>query len=234
MSTTAGLGTQDYVAINSISIVAILLGLASALVVLNKILLIVPLAGVVCGIVAWMQIRRSNGTQTGLVLAIGGIILSLGLAGFAIGKEMNTYWQRSADRQQIVGLIDQFSQIVQAADAHPERLKEAYQLFDQPFQQRESEASFVSRWKSLQNTLGAIKSFHWNGVNLPFDQDPATGDTTAAALVVIEFKNAQSPEGRYTMTFRKIGDTWKVDDFPILFPQQPPGGPGGPGAPHAH
>jgi hypothetical protein len=237
MSTTAGLGSQDYVAINSVSIVSILLGLASALVMLSKILLILPLAGIICGIVAWVQIRRSNGTQTGLILAIGGIVLSIGLAGYAIGMEATAYWRGEADRQQIVKLIDQFSGIVQNADTNPASLKEAYQLFDQTFQQRESEASFISRWKSLQNTLGAIKSFRWNGANLPFDTDPATGDPTAAAQVIIEFKDPKNPEGRYTMTFRKTDNVWKVDNFPILFPEQPPGGPGGPGAPgapHAH
>ncbi len=237
MSTTAGLGSQDYVAINTFAIVAILLGLASALVMLNSILLIIPLAGIVCGIIAWAQIRRSNGTQSGLILAAGGILLSLILAGVAVGTQATTYWQHSTDRQAIAALIDRFSGMVQAADENPQRWKDAYQLFDQQFQQRESETSFISRWKSLQNTLGAIKSFHWNGANIPIDDDPATGEPTAAALVVIEFKNPKTPEGRYTMTFRKVGQEWKVDDFPILFPQQEPGapgGPGGPGAPHAH
>ena len=54
MSTTAGLGSGDYVAINGTAIIAILLGVASAIVLFDsKMLLIVPLAGVVCAILAF-------------------------------------------------------------------------------------------------------------------------------------------------------------------------------------
>lgn len=239
MSTTAGLGSQDYVAINPIAIVAVLLGLTSALVMINKIFAIIPAVGILCGIAAWVQIRRSSGTQTGLALAIVGILLSIALTAVAGVKDLSAYRQRAADRQEISALIDRFSSIVQSADENPDHWRDAYALFDQTFRQRETESSFVSRWKSLQNTLGAIKSFHWNHGNISFDTDPATADLTGTAMVVIEFKNTKNPEGRYPMLFRKVGSTWQVDDFPVLFPQQPPpgpgmpgaGGPGGPGAP---
>src|SRR5687768_5180367 len=65
MSTTTGLGSTDSVAINAPSVWAVSLGLASALAIVDKILLIVPVAGVICAIVALYQIGKSAGTQTG-------------------------------------------------------------------------------------------------------------------------------------------------------------------------
>ena len=81
MSNTAGVGTQEYVAINPTAVAALILGLASVLALLGSILLVVPAAGIVCGLVAISQIRKSNETQTGLALAACGLVLSIGLGG---------------------------------------------------------------------------------------------------------------------------------------------------------
>src|SRR5438270_13041568 len=74
MSTTAGLGSGDYVAVNIPSVIAILLGIGSSLCLLDPYFLVVPLAGVICSIMALVQIQRSNKTQTGTLLAIGGLV----------------------------------------------------------------------------------------------------------------------------------------------------------------
>src|SRR5436309_1709781 len=80
MSTTAGLGSEDYVAINAVSIATLLLGLASGLALPFTVLLILPLAGIVCGVLALRQIHGSNGTQSGRAFAIIGLLFSLGMA----------------------------------------------------------------------------------------------------------------------------------------------------------
>src|SRR3954447_25417468 len=72
MSRTAGLGSGDYVAINNTSILALILGLAGVLSMLYPLLLIVSAAAVVCGVFAFVQIRSSNGTQTGRGFALLG------------------------------------------------------------------------------------------------------------------------------------------------------------------
>src|SRR5438552_9086922 len=77
MSTTAGLGTTEYVAINPLAVTTIFLGLASALALLDNTLLALPIAAVICGIFALRQISRSGGTQTGRGLAILGLLLAL-------------------------------------------------------------------------------------------------------------------------------------------------------------
>src|SRR5437867_2385125 len=80
MSTTAGVGSQDYVAINNAAIVSVILGLCTALAFLGIPFLIIGAAGIVFGIIALVQIRHSNGTQGGAGLAILGILLSLVIA----------------------------------------------------------------------------------------------------------------------------------------------------------
>src|SRR6476660_5325715 len=57
MSTTAGITSQEYVAINIPSIVAFVLGIASLVAVLNPVLLVLPLAAVVTAYAALSQIR---------------------------------------------------------------------------------------------------------------------------------------------------------------------------------
>ena len=88
MSRTAGVGTQDYVAVNSVSVAAMMLGIASALALLDRTLLIVPLAGVICAIVALRQIVHSGGTQTGRSLAWIGLVLCLLFAGGQIARQI--------------------------------------------------------------------------------------------------------------------------------------------------
>src|SRR3954471_20757728 len=73
MSRTAGLGSGDYVAINNTAILSLILGLAGVLSVLYPLLLVVSAAALVCGILALVQIRSSNGTQSGRAFAALGI-----------------------------------------------------------------------------------------------------------------------------------------------------------------
>src|SRR5436190_20115121 len=65
MTTTAGLGSSDYVAVNGTAVFALLVGVASALALMSEVLLILPLVAIVAAFVALSQIRHSNGTQTG-------------------------------------------------------------------------------------------------------------------------------------------------------------------------
>src|SRR3954466_7577741 len=74
MSTTTGLGSGDYVAVNAAAIFCVITGLASALALLDNLLLILPLACVVGGVVALRQISQSNGTQTGRGLVLLGLL----------------------------------------------------------------------------------------------------------------------------------------------------------------
>jgi hypothetical protein len=112
MSTTAGVGSQDYVAINNAAIVSVILGLCTALAFLGIPFLIVGAAGIVFGIIALVQIRHSNGTQGGMGLAILGILLSLAIAGSVAMANILDYTRRQEDQRQINALLDQLGKYI--------------------------------------------------------------------------------------------------------------------------
>src|SRR5580693_3500692 len=90
MSTTAGVGSQEYVAINTTAVIALLLGMASVLAIMTLPLLAVPLVGVITAAFALSQISQSNGTQTGRHIALGGLFLSVGIGSFVVsGNAIN-------------------------------------------------------------------------------------------------------------------------------------------------
>src|SRR5689334_9364604 len=91
MSTTAGLGSGDYVAVNITAVVAAPVGPASMLARAANELLIIPVVGIVLGVIALRQIRKSNGTQTGMGIALIGLLLSLGIGGWVIASQATAY-----------------------------------------------------------------------------------------------------------------------------------------------
>src|SRR5881394_820634 len=99
MSTTAGVGSQDYVATNNAAIVSVILGICTALAFLGIPFLIVGVAGIVSGIIALYQIRHSNGTQGGTGIAILGILLSLGIAGSVAATNILDWMHQRDDEQ---------------------------------------------------------------------------------------------------------------------------------------
>ena len=214
MSTTAGLtaGAQEYVAINPAAVAALILGFGSVLVFLANVLLVIPLAGLICGIIAAVQVRRSNQTQSGMALAIGGILLSLGLGGGRLGYQILGHYHASADEQQIVQLMQQFGQELGA-----EHYQQAYDLCSERFRERVGFPKFegeFSSWRTL-NTTGPIQSITWNNEPMIFEDQNATTFVTAMAL----FKVQQDPQPRRAlMLFEKIEGVWRVSDIPALFP----------------
>src|SRR3954463_13349330 len=130
MSTTAGVGSQEYVAINNAAIVSAILGLCTALAFLGIPFLIVGAAGIVFGIIALVQIRHSNGTQGGTALAILGILLSLGIAGSVAAASIMDWNRQREDRAGINHVLDQLGQNIAA-----EQYDKAYELFAPDFQQ---------------------------------------------------------------------------------------------------
>ena len=103
MSTTAGITSQEYVAINIPSIISVVLGVASVVAVLNPVLLVVPLAAVLTALASLSQIRASNGTQTGRGFAILGIVLALGIGGFVFARAIANRFQTQRTRDVLIG-----------------------------------------------------------------------------------------------------------------------------------
>ena len=140
MSTTAGMGSQEYVAVNPLAVAALLLGVASLLVFVHDVLLLIPLAGVVCAIIAWRQIRNSNGTQTGRLMALAGLVLCAGhrrlQARLEGHRRVVEPRRQGRDRRLVSQLGEHLSH---------EEYQAAYGLFTPRFQQRVSQQRFTAR-----------------------------------------------------------------------------------------
>jgi len=73
-----------YRELNKLALVALLVGLASVLTLVHPLLMLVPVAGVVCAVVALRTIRSNPEVWTGAWLATVGLVLSLFFLGWGI------------------------------------------------------------------------------------------------------------------------------------------------------
>ncbi|MGH7214401.1 MAG: DUF4190 domain-containing protein [Tepidisphaeraceae bacterium] len=212
MSTTAGVGTQEYVAVNSPSVAAILLGLASGLALLNPILLVIPIIGVVTAIVALRQIRDSNGTQTGRLLAWGGLLVSVVFVALAGGEQVRQGMEVRENRGALAASIKKLEGHLIA-----EQYDQAHAMFGVRFIERVTPADFKLRWDQLQNmpAYGKLKAIEWNE-RAQFDTDPQTGDRYARGLIDLRMEKLPQPF-RQEIIFRRSGAQWQVEDIPGLF-----------------
>ncbi len=212
MSTTAGLGTTEYVAINAPSVIAVILGLASALAIVDKILLIVPLTGVICAAVALYQIAKSGGTQTGKGLAVLGLLLSLGFAGYVGYLSLRATRQVASDRAAIERIIAQLATTVQQGE-----FDKSYALFSPRFQERVAQERFAETMRFVRDgSYGKLQSITTNG-RYSFDSDAATGVRVAQAILLIKLEKPND-HSRQEAAFRFVGGQWKFENIPGFFP----------------
>jgi hypothetical protein len=244
MSRTAGLGSGDYVAINNTSVLALILGLAGVLSMLYPLLLIVSAAALVCGILALVQIRSSNGTQSGRTFAILGILLALGLGGLAAARLAIGGIETHRDEAAIDVLVQRLSKLLVE-----KKYEEAYRTcFSDGFKGQFTEQEFVDRVRPFERFSGGIKSFDW-GKKADIQSSRATDIKRATAGSIIRF-NGVSDVATQSIGFVKENDEWRVDGIQSIFekdtrarsggggqpaPQQEPAPtftlPGAPGAP---
>lgn len=216
MSTTAGVASQQYVAVNNTAIVAVIVGVISAVAFLQPLLLFIPAAGIVVSVIAWRQIRGSNGTETGLPLAILGLILSVGLGALITYRLVSEHLESKKD-------VQQMSAIAQAVgeDLAAGRDQAAYDRFNAIFRGRISERIFELHWQGYRRSAyGPVKGIEWNGVP-PRKVTVKGGDESIADTpFFINFQNVSRT--RFTFVFRKFGDgEWQLEDIPEIFSPKP-------------
>ena len=214
MSTTAGITSQEYVAINIPSVLALFVGLASVLAVLTPVLLLVPVAGVVVGLVALSQIRASNGTQTGRGFAWLGIFLSLGIGTFVLVGAVVERGRTAADRQEIVRQIEELGRHVSARD-----YEKGYAMFSDRFRNRVDRTTFDAVWDQVHSVpeLGKFLGMEWNRTNIYFEDEPGSGTRVATAYAWVNFEKPSKERARHPLQFRKAEGKWVIDDAPQLF-----------------
>ena len=221
MSTTAGVGTQEYVAVNVTAVVAVLLAVLGALSMVVDILLVIPLAAVICAVVALRQIKDSNGTQTGRGLAWAAVVLSVLFAGGVGSRKLMEHAQLREDNRQIQGLIVALGNDVKAG-----KWQEAYDLFSPRFQARVNLKAFSDRWDALQKNpyFGKVKEMKGNGL-LDQGVDNQTNAPIAGTMVLIQSEDANVGETRQEGYFIKQGGAWKIENIPSIFPVERPARP---------
>ena len=249
MSTTAGVGSGDYVAINTLAIASTLLGLGSLVVPLlmnSDLLQIIPLAAIVSALVAWRQIQRSNGTQTGKGLAAAGILLALLLGGGTLVAKGVTAWQYAPETRKISTIIEQLgSEIAEAGAATPAPLtqptsepttrsaqdidraiqvnrhyRNAYLMFSDKFRERVSEQRFTEIWSQInRSNSGRVRSMEWNG-HIDFTTDTGSGTPQAVVMAWIRLKNSNEVLREGMIFTNETNHKWEIDDIPNLF-QEP-------------
>jgi hypothetical protein len=214
MSTTAGLGSGDYVAINNTALTALLLGIASCLVLWGSLLfLVIPAAAILCAVLALRQVSASNGTQTGKALALLGLLFSLAMGGGFMGHTILDSIRSAREQQDVVGFIQQFGNFIR--DSNYER---AYALCDNRLQSRVAKPLFIETWKQANGSSirGGITGVTSNGL-LKFDDDPLTGERQASGFILISFEKIPALE-RQGVVFSRIDGNWRIDQMPDLFP----------------
>jgi hypothetical protein len=217
MSKTAGLGSSDYQAVNVPSVMALVLGLASFLANFDPILLVVPLTAIVIGIVAIVQIRRSNGTQIGLPMAGLGIVLAIGRGVWAGTARAREAARTAQDRAELIALVDRFSEAVRT-----QRFEEAYSLLSETFQERVPRARFDEPWQYYAQNA-KLKSLASNGL-FNFEVDDVTRIRVASGQLIITFDSGQTAPDRPTIVFSNRGQGWKIENLPQFYPLRSPDG----------
>lgn len=214
MSRTAGLGSGDYVAINNTAIVALVLGFLSVFSLLYPIMLVAAAAAVVCGIIAFVQVHSSNGTQSGRMLALGAILLGLALGGVSLGKVVIADWQHRQDEQAIDAMIKQLNEKIVAKD-----YAAAYDaMFTDDFKANFTKQGFAERWQSFGPTYGNVLSIDW-GHRADVESVPGTHEKRGVATSFVHFDKFSDP-ARQPMMFVERDGQWKIDGIGQLFEVQ--------------
>jgi hypothetical protein len=221
MSTTAGVGTEEYAAVNVTSVVAVLFGLASLLAVFNNVMLVFPVVGVILSLIALHQVSNSNGTQTGKGLAILGLALSGVITAVIFSVQGVQAYQRRADEQALRDLCQQYGQFVVQ-----EKYDQAYDLFDSDFKTRVSKEAFTAHLITLQhrNDIPAMDGIAWNGLAAFHSGD--NGAETADAVIKVSYKGITGEDREAAHFYKPSGGHWLIDNFPDQFPPLKSGQPG--------
>lgn len=218
MSTTAGVASQEYVAINHTAIATLLLGLASISVVMANLLLVLPVVALVCGIIALRQIGNSNGTQTGKLLALLGMSLALVMSGVAIVPQLRVHAALKAEEGRIIAAVDEFGRALVAKD-----YDRAATMVDPDFFTKKglTKEAFAARWKSLLNNefYGDLTSATSNG-RVGLEGDTAEG-RSGGTLLILRFNKTDTPLRSATSLKKGDDGQWRIDDIPELFPTPP-------------
>lgn len=213
MSRTAGAGTSEYAAVNPAAVVAIILGIASLLALFNSVFIIIPVAALVASIIAITQIRGSNGTQTGLLLGVLGLLLAIGCMGFKTMDEFRKHRAEAADEADAEKLVAQLESKAKAGEYES--------IFDDLFDPRLKERITLTDLKGPLEMMnksphtGGIKRIRTNGLYRHFNGEE--GKQALLTTLMVEFEKLPNIS-RYDLFLQGTPGNWKVTNIPDWFP----------------
>jgi hypothetical protein len=213
MSTTAGVAAQEYVAINTMAVASMALGLFTLLALVSTLFLIIGVAALGCGIVAFYQIRGSNGTQSGRSLAVLGMLLALGISGYVTIDAVRQAGERQRQTEQINAVLEEVGTQVKAG-----RYAEAYALFNAEFQKQWTVQQFEQIWKLYQDPdsgYGPVRSVRGNNIVIIHRLGDGTLEAQTRALV--QFTKGAEPMPAGIVLQQAQQGTWQVSFFGQLF-----------------
>jgi hypothetical protein len=223
MSRTAGLGSSDYRSVNVPAVTALILGVLSFAANAEIVLLVIPVTALVLGFIALYQIRNSGGTQTGLPMAVIGIVLALGFGAWAATGKYRERARTAADRQHLVSMLNQLGTLVRQ-----DEIDQAYgELFSPTFKERVSAEKFTDAWRPMRASpsIGALKGLTSNGL-FNFEVDTDTGLRIAQGQLIFEYEKL-TPQDRPQIFFTYREGRWWIENIPAMFPLEggtaPPG-----------
>ena len=209
MSTTAGIATQEYVAINNMAIAAAVVGLATAVVLSGyTVFLVLAVAGVICGILALRQIRDSAGTQGGKGIAILGIALSLLFGGIGIAQMVLEARRERADAVLVAQAIKDLGATLAAGE-----FKKAYESTDPVFQRTHPLTRWEQVFKGQAEAFGKLTKFEGNGI-VQFTT-LADGTYTGVTMIVAQWEKRPGEDARLA-TYLTPDDSGKWRIYRII------------------
>jgi len=208
MSTTAGVAEQEYVALNTCAVLAVIFGVAGALSFLGNLFLVISVVGVVFAVIALRQIAVSNGTQTGRALAVGGVVMAVLSGGGAVALRLGQDLGVRRDSLAIGAEINAFGRDILHQD-----YQAAYVRASRQFRDRVPANYFIAQMRGWQTATRGFQSFRWN------EMTPVFKGSTADAMVILGFGDSDQ---RVMVKMKHEGGYWRITDMPELFPDRTP------------
>lgn len=174
LSTLEESDIEQYRAVSPAAIIALLLGLASFLVLTanNLLLLFLPVVAITVALFALAQIARSEGALVGRKAAIAGICLALLFGSSALARSATREWLLHSQARQFA---EGWLQLVRRGKLH-----HAHQLHLSPFQRQSSHLSLSDHYAESEAERDRFEQF--------FGEPPLNTIAAAASHASIRFE----------------------------------------------
>jgi hypothetical protein len=206
--------------VNKTAVASASLAVLSLLSLLGWPFLLLALLAALCGIAALRQIRHSNGTQGGRVVAWFGILGALAVAGSVVVVELVRQADEAANGRQINALLDQFGRAMAAGD-----YAKARGLFVPGFQEKMPLEKFKSAWTTRTTDaerLGRFVSIRSND-RFSFSEGKGGAVYFGYTMGALHFEKVQGAAGiTPVIAARAEGREWQLYDLPDIFPKTMP------------